>query len=40
MSEEDVVTILIEISNKLDQLTKALTAHWKDEVAKRRERCW
>lgn len=39
-NDEEVVTMLKDISDKLDRLTKVLTGHWKDEAARRRERCW
>lgn len=38
--EENIVTMLKDLSDKIDKLTKALTGHWKDEAARRRERCW
>jgi len=39
-TETDLVTIIKDLSEKIDRLTKALTGHWKDEAARRRERCW
>jgi hypothetical protein len=39
-TDEEVVNMLRDISNKFYRLPKALTGHWKDEAAMRRERCW
>jgi hypothetical protein len=39
-NDEEVVTMLKDLNNKIDRLTRALTDHWKDEAARRREGTW
>ena len=38
--DSDIVTMLKDINRKLDRLTNALTGHWRDEAARRREQTW
>jgi hypothetical protein len=39
-SEDAIVTMLKDLNDKVDRLTKLLTGYWKDEQARRRESCW